>query len=405
MHNGEHLTSLVDIFSSKSLLNAMTSASPWRGTLADEAIDEVFSWSALNDILFLQRIGNDRLRMSLHNDFASANKKVFSRTKDSLGRPVDQINLEKLHEELTAGATAVLEAINESSHFLNFITESIYHHFTARSTINAYFSFGSESGFGPHNDDHDVIILQLYGRKSWTFFDDGDSVYGSAFTLQKPTRDNKANSIIIERGDMLYLPKGIWHDVAAMGEPSLHITIGLLYPSLAEFFIWLLESQKYKEPYTDIRPFDYRAEKYADACFGFARDQCNASKINEFLAHYHSKVRRYKIRPDLLTRTNVDGNDELLRVPSILISSRRDAETNLTMVQTLGKSFYLSDDELKILDCFDKGRGLTLEELTARSSHPCTEVLVILSRLLDAGMLTKSMRPCDARRQHHRCWP
>jgi ribosomal protein L16 Arg81 hydroxylase len=41
---------------------------------------------------------------------------------------------------------------------------------SARLTANAYISFGDMSGFGVHNDDHDVLVVQIDGRKKWRFF-------------------------------------------------------------------------------------------------------------------------------------------------------------------------------------------------------------------------------------------
>jgi len=390
----EILSSIDEIFLSESFGNAMQARLPWGGKIKDEGIDSLFSWDLLNDFLFFHRVQNDRLRLSVHHDFAVPNKKVFAQTKDGLGRPSEKLHVHKLHEALDEGATAVLEAINESFHHLNTLVEDIYRHFSARSTVNAYFSFGNESGFGPHNDDHDVIVVQLDGRKKWTFFSDGKSDYASAYDLKNPNKNNISFSRILARGDMIYLPKGVWHDVSAIGEPSLHVTIGMLYPSIAEFIKWLLESDKYGVPYMDIRPFSYSPENHIEHVFRFLEGKCTNKKINEFLASYHSRIRMHRIRPDVLNRSRVNDDDILLRVPSVVISSEKDQNDGKRLIRTLGDNFYLDSIEVKILACFDKKKYLNISEIESminiRKSKK--DMHSILSNLIEQGLLTKSIK-------------
>ncbi len=51
-------------------------------------------------------------------------------------------------------------------------------------------------------------------------------------------------------GDVLYLPRGVMHEamVQAGGEPSLHVTVGMLEPGLGEMLRHLLAELEAEEP-------------------------------------------------------------------------------------------------------------------------------------------------------------
>lgn len=84
--------------------------------------------------------------------------------------------------------------------------------------VNAYLTPRDQAGLRRHADGHDVIVVQLQGRKHWQVFD------GSDETVVETTLDP---------GDVLYVPRGCEHEVRA-DTFSLHLTIGLLGPSWVE---------------------------------------------------------------------------------------------------------------------------------------------------------------------------
>gem|GEM_PF-4659743 len=196
------------------------------------------------------------------------------------------------------------------------------------------------------------------------------------------------------RGDMIYLPKGVWHDVSAIGDPSLHVTIGMLYPSVAEFIKWLLESGKYGVPYMDIRPFNYSPANYIKHILCFLESECKNEKMNEFLANYHSKIRMHRIRPDILKKYKVNNDDILLRVPSVIISSGKDQADGTRLIQTLDGNFYLDSVEIKALSCFDKKKYLKINEIESMINikNSKKDMHSILSGLIKKGLLTKSIK-------------
>lgn len=131
-------------------------------------------------------------------------------------------------EKQLAGAQRLCEEVNR---FCGFPTRS-----------NAYFSSGGAGSFGAHWDTHDVVVLQLVGRKRW-------QVSPPTFPLPLPgqtsTRSGQAAppgaalDVLLEPGDALYLPRGWWHDVTPLPEPSLHLSVGIYTPSVLDALTWI----------------------------------------------------------------------------------------------------------------------------------------------------------------------
>ena len=89
---------------------------------------------------------------------------------------------------------------------------------------------GSTRGFATHWDDHDVYVVQAVGEKQWRLFGE---------TRNQPTTlDNRPNlerpdepvwSGKLTAGDVLYVPRGWWHDARVDetddGKGSIHLTL------------------------------------------------------------------------------------------------------------------------------------------------------------------------------------
>lgn len=86
--------------------------------------------------------------------------------KDRFGCPTDYLVISELQKLMREGVTAVLEAVNELSVSVSDLTEVLSGELGAQSTANAYVSFRDTSGFGAHNDDHDVVVLRIDGEKN-----------------------------------------------------------------------------------------------------------------------------------------------------------------------------------------------------------------------------------------------
>ncbi len=96
---------------------------------------------------------------------------------------------------------------------------------------NVYISKGDSPGFGSHWDDHDVLVLQLDGRKYW-------EVYGPAeFSPLRPETLGSASgdfvwSGVLEPGAAMYIPRGWPHRVSGFSDVgSTHLTLSIRRPT------------------------------------------------------------------------------------------------------------------------------------------------------------------------------
>lgn len=107
-------------------------------------------------------------------------------------------------------------------------------------SVNLYSTPPGAQGLDVHLDDHCVFVVQLYGRKRWRFY--GCRVDRPRLLCQRLSpppeilRDGPLRVLDLEPGDVLYVPRGVYHAATALGslDRSVHCTIGLdLDPAFA----------------------------------------------------------------------------------------------------------------------------------------------------------------------------
>jgi len=106
--------------------------------------------------------------------------------------------------------------------------------------VNAYVTPASAQGFSMHFDTHDALILQVDGSKDWYIYDryidapiptEANLSYTATSLYEAVAgRENELDllgQIRLEKGDLLYLPRGFPHKAVATAEASLHLTVGI----------------------------------------------------------------------------------------------------------------------------------------------------------------------------------
>jgi ribosomal protein L16 Arg81 hydroxylase len=143
---------------------------------------------------------------------------------------------------LGSGATLVLNGMEARSSIARRLSRAVSEFAGFLTLSNAYVSFGGSGSFGAHWDTHDVVVLQQVGRKRWR-------VYPPTFPLPLPAQTSRESGqvvksqprldIVLEAGDLLYLPRGWWHEVTPLAEPSVHLSVGVYVPSVFDALEWL----------------------------------------------------------------------------------------------------------------------------------------------------------------------
>jgi hypothetical protein len=120
----------------------------------------------------------------------------------------DVADLDRIAEAVDGGATLVLQGLQRTSLTLADFCRSLERATSHPVQANAYLTPAGAAGLARHLDDHDVLVLQVAGSKTWKIDDLG--------------------AITMTAGDVLYLPAATAHAAEAQDEASLHLTIGLL---------------------------------------------------------------------------------------------------------------------------------------------------------------------------------
>jgi hypothetical protein len=127
------------------------------------------------------------------------------------------------------GATVVLQALHHTHPPLAAFCRLLEAELEQPVQANAYFTPRGSQGLPVHHDTHDVFCLQVAGSKRWL-------VYEPA--LELPLRHQRYRpelgepgqpvlDLVLEPGDMLYMPRGWLHQALTSDEDSLHLTIGV----------------------------------------------------------------------------------------------------------------------------------------------------------------------------------
>ncbi|OPX07561.1 cupin domain-containing protein [Mycobacterium sp. AT1] len=146
----------------------------------------------------------------------------------------DQVDSAKVLAQFASGATIVLQGLHRLwppiIDFVRGMVDDLGHPVQA----NAYVTPPQNRGFDPHYDVHDVFVLQTAGTKHWTVHEPVhvDPLGTQPWTdhrdaITRRVQDEPVVDAVLNPGDALYLPRGWIHSARALGETSVHLTIGV----------------------------------------------------------------------------------------------------------------------------------------------------------------------------------
>lgn len=97
-------------------------------------------------------------------------------------------------------------------------------------------------GVGPHFDSYDVFLLQAAGQRRWRYGPQKNLSLQPDLPLKILEQFTPSHDVVLEPGDMLYLPPQMAHDGIAQGNDCMTISIGFRAPTQAALARGLLEA-------------------------------------------------------------------------------------------------------------------------------------------------------------------
>ncbi len=158
------------------------------------------------------------------------------------------------------GASLVLNNLNYLSDNIKNLTLDLQRITNGKCQANLYFSMQSHQAFAPHFDTHDVFALHCAGEKVWNIYEnfENDPINHQLFKSNPEERAKKCGKIIdqvlLQPGDLLYLPRGQFHDALASRNGAIHIAFGITYMKPLDLFQYYWEEYIIDEYFrSDIR--------------------------------------------------------------------------------------------------------------------------------------------------------
>jgi hypothetical protein len=235
-----------DAFTVEGVLDAAFMSGCWQRQPAliihpPSAFEPVFGWPALNALLRSSYRTLLPPYVALFREGKVLDFDVYSDAiVDRKNSPFRQVSLDKLQENCAQGATLVLNAVERIAPPLQSLAYAFEDRLHGRPQFNLYYSPAALPCFGPHYDTQEVFVFQVEGRKRWEVWHDAEPhpLHRAKYGCGKRPR-GAPEAFDLERGQLLYLPRGTWHSASALHGPSLHLTLALHRPTRLDFLQWL----------------------------------------------------------------------------------------------------------------------------------------------------------------------
>lgn len=208
---------------------------------AGERRRALFPWSRLNDILGIAGHWQEENVKVLLNGNAVPPDYYLSDVATRLGllRRADPAKVELL---LSMGASLVADAVEDASAELKQLVAMLSAQFLGTSGANAYCSFRGVQAFRSHVDLHDVFAVHCEGEKTWLIYENraDDPVEQHRGPNAQAEIDRAKGRVMMEvrmrPGDLLYIPRGFYHDALASSDASLHLSLSVARHHARSFF-------------------------------------------------------------------------------------------------------------------------------------------------------------------------
>ncbi|HEY5667208.1 MAG TPA: cupin domain-containing protein [Gammaproteobacteria bacterium] len=205
----------------------------FRGALKERPI----AWSDVDEMLHVIDPGLPIMRM-FHNGPVPDN--AYTEEDSGIGRARRKLSKARFYELLGGGATLQINWLEQHMVAAKRLCLEVARYAGTQTSCNAYMSFLGGGSFGQHWDTHDVFVIQLIGRKQWRVY---EPTFPLPLTYQTHDRSGQtcpaepALELLLEEGDVMYLPRGWWHHVIPLDVGSFHIAVGSYAPSTFDYLV------------------------------------------------------------------------------------------------------------------------------------------------------------------------
>lgn len=238
-------------------------------------------WSRFNEVLAITPYWNEETLKVYFKSRAALRENYCDMTDVRAGVSAP-VNPAKVKALMGLGASLVANHVHRVCPEVGAVANVLEREFAARVAANVYCSFRGVQAFQTHFDLHDVFAVQTAGEKVWRVYESR----ADAPVLPLPPGDEIEKwltesrgrllfEVTMQPGDVLYLPRGQYHDALTGSQASLHVTFGVS-PATGLALFKLLETAVTQEP--EFRAYlpDARREAELRERLGMLADRIKA---------------------------------------------------------------------------------------------------------------------------------
>ncbi|MBG6249020.1 MAG: hypothetical protein EKD82_18145 [Candidatus Symbiopectobacterium sp. PLON1] len=166
----------------QNLLDSISSNTFYKCQLQN-VVSELLTLPEFQNIINTRRLPFPRCRLVRSGNPLSP-VDYNERCHSALGEGIIKLVSERVMQELSNGATLVVDFTEDLSLKIRSIAEALSTEFQEKTGATVFFSIGHDKGFTTHWDNSNTLVFQLSGRKKWNVF---------TTTLPFPVDENKKN--------------------------------------------------------------------------------------------------------------------------------------------------------------------------------------------------------------------
>ena len=153
------------------------------------------------------------------------------------------LDQQRLMELFDDGSTIVLDSIQHWIPEVRELCLGLQEELGGAGRATAFITPPHQFGLDLHADAYDIFVLQIAGSKQWSLYPRLDPLPRAGLNLDRTDfADTVPDVVVLQQGDLLYLPWGTPHSVKPLGTLSAHISIAVSFPTWADVMSELLQA-------------------------------------------------------------------------------------------------------------------------------------------------------------------
>lgn len=190
-------------------------------------------WKRFNEVLALTPYWNEDT-LKLYYKSRAALRENYCDIADVKPGASAQVNPAKVQALVALGSSIVANGFHRVCPEVGAVAAMLEREFGARVVANVYCSFQGVQAFQTHFDLHDVFAVQAEGEKTWRIYESRADAPVNPVPpgdeWEKWLTESRGKLLFeaaMKPGDVLYLPRGQYHDALTGDRASLHVTFGV----------------------------------------------------------------------------------------------------------------------------------------------------------------------------------